>query len=106
MIDGESCPGGGVECDYSEMHELPLVGKVMRTIEQYNKEVNADPCPSCLRGAMLAVAALLHLEAARLGGANSLLSSSGALEEEFGEAARERLHAVTQAAGGILGFRQ
>ncbi len=107
MTDGASCPGGGEECDYSEMHELALVEKVMRTIEQYNKEAKADPCPSCLRDAMLAVAALLHLEAARLAGANSLLSNPGALEEEFGEAARERLHAVTQvAAAGILGLRQ
>ncbi|MFY9642910.1 MAG: hypothetical protein WCD20_01310 [Rhodomicrobium sp.] len=105
MTDGENCPGGVVECDYSEMHELPLVGKVMRTIEKYNQEVNAEPCPSCLRDAMLAVAALLHLEATRLSGANSLLGR-GALEEEFGDAARERFHAVTQVAGGILGFRQ
>ncbi len=107
MTDGESCPGGGAECDYSEVHEVTLVEKVMRTIEQYNKEANADPCPSCLRDAMLAVAALLHVEAARLSGANSLLSTHGALEEEFAEAARDRLHAVTQVvAGGIRGIRQ
>lgn len=102
MTDGEYCPGGGAECDYSEMHELTLVEKVMRTIEQYNREANADPCPACLRNAMLAVAALLHVEAARLCGARPEV-----LEEEFGEAAREKLQAVTQViAGGIFGVRQ
>ena len=66
MTDGESCPGGGAQCNYSEMHELALVEKVMREIEQYNKDRDTDPCPVCLRDAMLAVAALLHMEAGRL----------------------------------------
>jgi len=105
MTDGESCPGGGAKCDYSEMHELTLVEKILRTIEQYNKEKNADPCPSCLRDAMLAVAALLHIEAARLEGEN-LVGGGEALEEEFGEAALDRLRAVTQAAAAGPGMRQ
>jgi hypothetical protein len=107
MTDGESCPGGGAECNYSEMHELSLVEKVMRAIEEYNKDRHTDPCPLCLRDAMLAVAALLHMEAARPGGASSLLGEPEVLEEEFGEAAREKLRAVAEAvAASPIGLRQ
>ncbi|MGO8953712.1 MAG: hypothetical protein ACLPWS_10175 [Rhodomicrobium sp.] len=96
MTDGESCPGGGSECDYSETHELTLVGTIMRTIEQYNKDQGTNPCPACLRDAMLAVAALLHLQTARMEGVTPLLAAAGSLEDDFGEAARERLRAVTE----------
>jgi len=106
MTDGESCPGGGEDCDYSETHELTLVEKIMRTIEQYNKDERADPCPVCLRDAMLAVAALLHLKAAQMEGASPHLASTGPLEAEFAEAARERLRAVTETvAGNLTGSR-
>jgi hypothetical protein len=98
MTDGESCPGGGTGCDYSETHELTLVGTIMRTIEQYHKDVNADPCPVCLRDTMLAVAALLHLQAARIDGVNPRLGADGFFEEDFGEAARESLRAVAETA--------
>ncbi|MGO9173661.1 MAG: hypothetical protein ACLP7P_17105 [Rhodomicrobium sp.] len=102
MTDGESCPGGGTDCNYSETHELTLVGTIMRTIEQYNKDVNADPCPVCLRDTMLAVAALLHLQAARMDGVNPHLGADGFLEEDFGEAARESLRAVAETAAENL----
>ncbi len=107
MTDVESCPGGSAECSYSETHELPLVGAVLRAIEQYNKERRIDPCPLCLREALLAVAALLHIEAARIRGAASLPGEQEALEEEFGEAACEKLRAVAvAAAASTAGLRQ
>ena len=107
MTDGENCPNGGAQCNYSEMHELALVEKVMREIEQYNKERDTDPCPVCLRDAMLAVAALLHMEAGRLGAAPSLAGGPEALEEEFGEAAREKLRAIAEATAALpIGLRQ
>ncbi len=107
MIDEESCPGGNIECDYSEMHELTLVEKIMRAIEQYNRDAHADPCPACLRDAMLAVAALLHLRAARMETTAPLLATVKTMEAEFGEAACERLRAVTGVvAGGLTGLKQ
>lgn len=95
MTDGEGCPGGGTECDYGELHALTLVEKIMRAIDQFNRDVKASPCPACLRDVMLAVAALLHIEAARLEGKSA---PAKALEDRFAEAARDRLEAVIQAA--------
>ncbi len=107
MTSGTGCPGGGVECDYSETHELALVERVLRAIDQYNQDKQAAPCPGCLRDAILAVAALLHLRAAPIGSAGLHPALSGALEAEFGEAARESLRAVTfSVAGSGVGFKQ
>jgi hypothetical protein len=97
MTDREGCLGGDVECDYSEKHELSLVERILRTIEQYNKDQNIDPCPACLRDAMLAVAALLHLQSARLQIPATLPATADPLEVEFGTIAQERLRAVTEA---------
>ncbi len=104
MNIGESLCGV-VDCDYSEVHELPLVQKIMRTMEQYNREQQAEPCPACLRDAMLAVAALLHLRASAA--AMPAYGGDGALEQEFIGKARERLRAVTETvAGGFTGLKQ
>ena len=92
---------GAAGCEYSEKHELPLVARVLQSIEHYNKEANADPCPACLRDAMLAVAALLHLEAERLLSSNPLASGLEALEGAFGETAREKFRSVAQAAATV-----
>jgi len=89
MIEEESCPGGADDCKFREKHELMLVEEIMRTIKQYNKDKEPDPCPACLRNTMLAVAALLHIQiggrafalvklgAPRLNSAGLLLSASG-----------------------------
>jgi hypothetical protein len=52
--------------DTSLTYELTLVGKIIATIERYNGNSGIEACPSELRDIMLAVAGLLHLEAARL----------------------------------------
>lgn len=107
LRDDGSCPSGATECDYSETHEMPLVRRVLQSIEQYNQEQKAHPCPACLRDAMLAVAALLHLEAERLLRSTPAVSRLEALEEEFGETAREKFRSVALAAAAVpLGPRQ
>jgi hypothetical protein len=107
MTGEERCGSGAVECEYSETHELPLVQRVLESIQQYNREKNTDPCPECLRDAMLAVAALLHMEAERLLTSRPLADGLEVLEEAFGSVAREKLRAVVQvAATSPLGLKQ
>ncbi len=102
MTSGTSCTRGRVECDYSETHEMPLVERILRTIDQYHTAEQAEPCPACLRDAILAVAALLHLRAA-----GPIHTATGRHEAEFGEAASESLRAVTlTVSGGAAGFKQ
>ena len=91
MIEEEGCPGGAEDCKFREKHELMLVEEIMRTIEQYNKSNQADPCPACLRDTMLAVAALLHVQSGQ----------AGRTEAEFGKAAIGRLRDVIEAASSI-----
>jgi hypothetical protein len=98
MIKEESCPGGAEDCKYRDKHELMLVEEIMRTIEQYHKSNQADPCPACLRDTMLAVAALLHVQC----GANSPHASRAECSEsEFEAAALRRLRDVIEAASSI-----
>ena len=107
MTAEERCGSGAEKCEYSETHELPLVQRVLQSIQQYNQEKSADPCPECLRDAMLAVAALLHMEAERLLTSRPLADGLEALEEAFGSVAREKLRAVAQvAATSPLGLKQ
>jgi hypothetical protein len=98
MVEEESCPVGTEDCKFRETHELMLVEEIMRTIELYNKDKQALPCPACLRDTMLAVAALLHIQA----GPASLRSGGAShAEAEFGEAAVGRLRDVIEAASSI-----
>jgi hypothetical protein len=98
MIEEEGCPGGAEDCKYREKHELVLVEEIMRTIEQYNKSKQAEPCPACLRDTMLAVAALLHVQAGRT---SFHPGQAKRAEAEFGEVALRRLRDVIEAASSI-----
>jgi hypothetical protein len=98
MIEEKGCPGGAEDCQYREKHELMLVEEIMRAIEQYNKGIQADPCPICLRDTMLAVAALLHVQS---GWADPHAGQVKRAEAEFGEAALGRLRDVIEAASSI-----
>jgi hypothetical protein len=93
-----SCANGSKDCDLSDMHELVLIEKIMRMIENYSKDKPIDPCPICLRNTMLAVAALLHLEAGKIDGEglDQNAAKSTHFHSAFTEAARERLEAVLQ----------
>jgi hypothetical protein len=99
MSDNGSCPNGSPDCEFDLTHELALTEKVMRTIKRYQEDEDINPCPACLRNTMLTVAALLHLEAAKLDAEKSGKPRVGGkrLEEGFAKAARERLKAVIEA---------
>jgi hypothetical protein len=98
MIEEEDCPAGAEDCKYPDKYEMALVEEIMRTIEQYHKGKEADPCPVCLRNTLLAVAALLHVQSRR----RSLPAGQAKCDEaEFGEAALGRLRDVIEAANSI-----
>jgi hypothetical protein len=99
MSDEGSCPNGSPDCEFDLAHELSLTAKIMHVIEHCQKDGNINPCPACLRDTMLAVAALLHVEAARLDleRAGRPRIGSKRFEEAFVKAARERLKAVIEA---------
>jgi hypothetical protein len=99
MSDEGSCPNGNPDCEFGLAHELALAEKIMRMIGGYSQDGHIAPCPRCLRDTMLAVAALLHLEAARLDAAKSgqLPITHERFDEAFAKAARERLQAIIQA---------
>ena len=96
LSNGGNCPNGSNNCDFKGVHALPLTKEIMGMIGRYRQDGHSDPCPLCLRDTMLAVAALLHLEAATVAGAKSGKPSVGGkrIIEEFTEAASERLEAV------------
>ena len=97
MSDEASCLNGSEDCEFSETHELALVEQIMRNIALYQKDERINPCPVCLRDSMLAVAALLHLEAAKINGGDSghtTVKKYRLDDDAFTEAARDRLNAV------------
>jgi hypothetical protein len=100
-----SCLIGSASCGLGEQHELALVQTIMQTIKHYGDREHVEPCPRCLRNSMLTVAALLHLEAARIDAHAS--GRSEAFDDDFAEVARERLQAVTEVVpGNVIQFKQ
>jgi hypothetical protein len=100
MNQEESCPNGRPECDFPEQHELALAGRLLRMIENYTREHGTYPCPKCLRNSMMAIAALLHLEAAKIEEAErpaQLHLGEPGFVDGFADAARERLLYVMDA---------
>ena len=85
--------------EFGDTHELALTQEIMGVIGRYHQHQHIDPSPLWLRNTMLAVAALLHLEAATVARAKSRKTAVGgkSIIEEFTEAASERLEAVTEA---------
>ena len=96
LSDECNCPNDGNNCDFTTAHELALTKEIMGGIGRYRQDEHIDPCPLCLRDTMLAVAALLHLEAVTVARAKSRKTAVGGkrIIEEFTEAASERLEAV------------
>ncbi len=98
MCEESTCPNGRRDCDFAEQHELALAGKILRMIEGYTKANETYPCPKCLRNSMMAIAALLHIEAAKLDEDGSERRSPElGFVEGFAEAARERIVSVMDA---------
>src|SRR5262245_41810654 len=69
--------------DFGARGDYGLVLKIMHAIECYNRDEHIDPNPHSLRDTMLAVAALLHLEATKI----DSMDQPGAAED--GEALRK-----------------
>jgi hypothetical protein len=101
MNNDECCPNGRSECDFPENHELALAGSLLRMIENYTKEHRTYPCPKCLRNSMMAIAALLHLEALKIEDTETpcerMKPGESGFVEGFAQAARERLLYVMDA---------
>ena len=79
-------------------------------IESYTKDHETYPCPKCLRNSIIAIAALLHLEAAKM---DEDMCGQDCAEpgfvETFAEAARERILTIMDAVvdlDTLLGKRQ
>jgi hypothetical protein len=108
MSEEECCPNGHPECDFPEKHELALAGRLLRMIENYTREQRTYRCPVCLRNSMMAIAALLHLEAAKMDQeerpARQTHGEPGFVDG-FAEAARERLLYVMDAMSDVEGPR-
>ncbi len=99
MSHGHGCPNGSPDCDFSDAYELALTEKIMGVIGRFSQDEHVASCPVCLRNTRLAVAALLHLEGVKIASAQpgKPLSDGGRANEEFAQAARERLEAVIEA---------
>jgi hypothetical protein len=100
-----NCLIGSASCSLGSQHELAPVQTIMQTIRRYGERELIEPCPKCLRKTMLTIAALLHLEAARIDAHTS--GRSEAFDDDFAEVAREQLKAVTEIVpGNPVQFKQ
>ena len=98
MSEQDNCLSGRDECDFAEKHELALAGKILRMIESYTKDHETYPCPKCLRNSIIAIAALLHLEAAKMDENDcGQFSPDHGFVDTFAEAARERILTIMDA---------
>jgi hypothetical protein len=107
MSNEASCPSGSPDCEFGDTHEMALTEKIMHMIGRYNDDAAITPCPECLRDTMLSMAALLQLEAARLDSANrgKPLIKGKRFDEQFAEAARDRMQAVIETVvGNVVPF--
>jgi hypothetical protein len=104
MSGQDCCRNGGQNCEFDDKHELALVGEIMRVIGDYNKKEDISLCPLCLRDAMLSVAALLQLEAARIGQVSTGGPASDVrpMGNALAKAVREQLKRVIQAQATIV----
>ena len=66
MSEKDRCRNGNPDCGLDDKHELALASEIMRAIESYSEKEDIEICPLCLRDTLLAIAALLQLEAARI----------------------------------------
>ena len=96
MSERDHCPKGGLNCKFGVTDELALTEQIMRVVKRYSRDRRVEPCPLCLRDTMLAVAALLHLEAANPPTETQAWQARGdkPISSEFKEAAVDRLDAV------------
>jgi hypothetical protein len=99
MSERDRCRNGNPDCKFDHEHELALASELMRAIGGYSRRENIEACPLCLRDTMLAIAALLHLEAARIGSEISRTprACTKQLSNALAKAARKALEDVADA---------
>lgn len=99
MSEQDDCPHGSTDCDFAEAHELALARRLAQMIEDYTQVNRTYPCPKCLRDLIMAIAALLHLEAIKIDkkAARQNWPEGTSFTEAFAEAARERMLSVMAA---------
>jgi hypothetical protein len=95
--------GGTSQCDLGARSDYDLVLKIMQTVERHNRDEQINPDPRSLRDTMLAVAALLHIEAIKMdcGSRRAAAEDREQFREAFAGAARCQLDAVAEAAAII-----
>jgi hypothetical protein len=105
MSKEDRCRNGTPNCEFDNEHELELVSELMRVIGSYNRKEDIDACPRCLRNTMLAVAALLHLDAARIESERAGKPRAGTkyMGNALAKAARQALEDVTEAKATMAG---
>ena len=102
MSDRDNFPETQTEEEFEGRHDPELVERILLAIEDYNRDKGAVPSPTPLRDTMLAVAALLHLDAVLAGGLQSAPFNTESVGEAFAEAACEQLQAVIEVKGAIV----
>jgi hypothetical protein len=92
---------------FDDKHEQALVRELMHAIEDYSKKQDIDICPLCLRDTMLAVAALAHIEAARIDSEsrNRPPPRAKKLGDTLAKAARTALQEVSSAKAALVSSR-
>jgi hypothetical protein len=107
MSDEDRCRNGSQECIFDNEREQALVSELMRVIESYCKTEDIDICPLCLRDTMLAIAALLHIEAAKIGsrGMDRPPRCTKKLSDALARSARNALEDVFSAKAALVSSR-
>ncbi|MBT3071381.1 hypothetical protein KKP04_10955 [Rhodomicrobium sp. Az07] len=81
------------DCGFKESHQYTLVQKILGMIDEHLQETKVCACPSCLRDAMMVVAALLHFEAEKTARAPMDFD----VADTFADVAREKMETVVEA---------
>src|SRR5262249_19338205 len=104
MSKPNRCQNGSQDCEFEGKHELALVSEIMRAIGSYSTKEDIDICPLCVRDTMLAVAALLHIEAAKIvsKGADMPPPRTKKLGDALAKAARSALEKVSLAKAALV----
>ena len=93
MTESNRCSNGSLGCNFES--SITLVEEVMQVLGRHNGDKRCA-CPMCLCASMLAVAALLHVEASRITrlGLGTIANVADVLADTFASAACGKLRAV------------
>jgi hypothetical protein len=94
VTDQDRAPHGGGDGGADNRYDPKLAARILSAIADYNRDHETAPSPGPLRDTMLAVAALLHLDATR---AAHAFPTYEAVFEAFADGARDQLRAVIEA---------